>query len=89
MKKNIQNIDSVTCKLEPALIKVTNHRLENVTREKEKSEIIVKKRKAESVAAKRYKIGREIDLSSAKKSKYESNTKDNINSDKANDKYLL
>ena len=33
MEKDIQNADTVVCKLGPALIRVTNHRLE-VAREK-------------------------------------------------------
>lgn len=52
MEKGIRNIYTITYKLGPALKKVTNQKLEIIKEEKQKREKIVKKQKAESIAAK-------------------------------------
>lgn len=43
MKKNIRNADTMSCKLSPAVIKVSNYRLENALKEGQKREKMVKK----------------------------------------------
>ena len=89
MEKDTQNANVIACKLRPALIKVTNHRLEDAKQEQQKREKIVKRRKAKASAAKRLKARGRISLSSAKEGNYESNTKDDTDLDSANDKYPL
>lgn len=71
------------------MIGATNHRLEDARKEKQKREEIVEKRKAEVLTVKRLRARRGISLSSIKEENYESDTKDNIDPDQANDKYLL
>lgn len=76
-------------KLRPALIKAINHKLKDAKKKKQKRQKIFEKRKAEIISAKRYKAKKEISSSNVKEENYKSNTKDNIDLDKANDKYLL
>ena len=55
MKKVIQNTDTITYKLGPALIKITNYRLKVAKKEKQKREKIVDKQKVEVIGIKRYR----------------------------------
>ena len=90
MEKDIRNIDIVTCKLKPTLIRATNQRLEVTRDEKQKREKMVEKRKTKTIVAKRRKAGKENSLSSEEKKNYESNTKDKTDPDQArNNKNLL
>lgn len=81
MEKDKQNINAIVYKLGPALIRITNHRLKNRRKEKQKKEIIVEKRKVKALAAKYCWARRKISLSSAKKRNYKSDTKDNTDPD--------
>ncbi len=78
IERGIQNIDAVAHKLEPASIRVTNHRLE-VAREE--------KRKTKAIATKHRKNRGGISLSSEKEENYDSNTIDDTDSDQAEGKY--
>lgn len=55
MKKDIKNVDVVTCKLGPALTRISNHRLDVTSEEKQKREKIVEKWKTKVMATKRHK----------------------------------
>lgn len=50
---------------------------------------MVKRQKIETITAKCYKNRRRINLSNGKKKNYKNNTKDDINLQQANDKYIL
>lgn len=89
IEKKIQNADLVTHKLEPASIKATNHRLEDVKKEKQTREEIVERRKAETLAAKCRRAGGEISSSSAKERNYESDIEDDMDPDQVDNKYPL
>lgn len=83
MEKSIKNTDAIARKLRPTLTKATNYRLE-VAREE-----IVERRKTEAMAAKYWRAGEEISLSSKEKKNDENDTRDETNPDQANNKYLL
>lgn len=69
------------------MIRVTNHRLE-ITREKgQKSKEILEKRKAEAMVIKQRRARRDISLSS--KDEDERDIEEDIDLDKADDKYPL
>lgn len=87
MEKDIRNADAVAYKLEPALTRVINYRLEVVTEERRKREAIVERRKAKAITSKQYRARGGISLSSEKKD--ESDTRNNIDLDQVNDKYPL
>lgn len=89
MEKDIQNADVVARKLWPALIRATNHRLEDAIKKKQKREKIVKKQKAKALVAKCCRTRKGINWSNTKKENYESDTKDDMDIDQANDKYSL
>ena len=52
MEKSIRNADAVICKLELALIRAINHRLE-VAKKKGKKKEMVKRQKIKAIATKR------------------------------------
>ena len=87
MKKSIKNADAVAYKLRPVSTRATNNRLEATREEKWKIEEMIKRRKAEVMAAKRCRARRRIILSSEKKDK--NDTGDDTDPDQANDKYPL
>ena len=76
MQKGIQNIDAVARKLEPALTRATNHRLEVVREKKQKKEEIVERRKAEAIVAKQRRNRERISLCNEKEKNYNSNIVD-------------
>lgn len=76
-------------KLGLALIRTTNYRLEDGKKKKQKRKDIVKKQKAETIAAKRRRARNGISLSSAEGRNYKSDIKDDIDLDKANHRYPL
>ena len=67
MRKNIQNVNIITCKLGPTLTNAINYKLEVAKEEQCNKEKIVKKQKKEAMTAKRYRNRGEISLSSGKK----------------------
>ena len=90
MEKDIQNVNVVARKLEPALIKVTNYRLEVVREKQRKREGIVERRKTETMAARCQRARRRISLSSEEEKNYENDTGDKTDLNQAgNDKNLL
>ncbi len=89
MKKDIQNEDTVTHKLRPASIRVINHRLEVIRKDKRKREEMVEKQKAEAIAAKRWKNRGESSVSSEEKDNYDSDTIDDIDLNQAKSKYRV
>ena len=74
--KGIRNADAVACKLGPALIKVTNLRLEVAKEEVWKKHEVVERRKAEAAATKRQRDRRDISLSNKDNDNYYSDTDD-------------
>lgn len=89
MAKGIQNADIVAHKFGLALTKVTNYNLEIVKKEQYKREKIVERQITKTIATKQCKNKERISLSSREKENYKGNTKDDINQDQANDKYLF
>ena len=87
MEKSISNANAIVRKLQPALIRVTNNRLEAVEEKRRKKEEIMEKQKAKAMAAKRRRTRRKI--SSSNKREDESDTGNDTDPDQANDKYLL
>lgn len=87
MKKGIKNADAVARKLGLALIRVTNHKLEIVREERQKSEEIIERQKGEAIVTKRRRASGGISFSSEEKDK--SDTGDNMDPHQANDKYPL
>ena len=81
--KNHKNTDVIACKLRPASIKATNHRLE-VPREEQ-----YKKQITETMAAKCHRDRGRISLSNKKKGNYECNIRDNTIPNQAKHKYSL
>ena len=81
MAKGIRNAKVVIRKLVLALIKATNHRLEDAKEERCKREEMVKRWKTEAIAAKRCRDGGGISLSSREKRNHKSNTRDNTDLD--------
>ena len=79
-EKDVQNIDVITRKLRPALIKTTNHRLEVVRNEQRKREKMVERRKIKVLAARHQGAREEINLSCEKEENYESNIGDKTDS---------
>lgn len=71
------------------MIRATNHRLKKTKNEKQKKEKIVEWWKIKAMAAKRCKARRKMSAFSIKEENYESITKDDTNSDKANNKHKL
>lgn len=71
------------------MTKAINHKLEFAKKDKGKREKIIEKRKTEGMVAKYWKTKGKISLFSKKEKNYESNIKDKINLDKANDRYPL
>lgn len=85
----MQNTDAVVYKLELTLTKTTNYKLE-VTRKKQcKKKEMVERQKTKAMAAKYCKNRRETSLFNREKKNYKSDTKDDINSDQANNKYIF
>lgn len=72
-----------------ALINAINHKLDNAKKKNQKRKKIVKRWKTKIIFAKHYKVRKRINLSNIKKENYKSNIKNNINLNKANNKYLL
>ena len=89
MDKGIKNTDAVTRKLGPALTKAINYRLEVASEKKQKREEIVERRRTKTMAAKCQRAKERISLSSEEEKDYKSDSKDEIDPDPANDKYLL
>lgn len=89
MEKSIQNANAVARKIGPALIRWTNHRLEDARKEKQKREEIVERWKAKAMATKCRRTRGGISSSSTEEGNYESDTKDDTDPDKANNKYSL
>lgn len=87
MEKSIRNADTVAQKLEPALTRRTNHKLETGREERWKNKKIVENRKAKAMATKWHNVRGEISLSNKKED--ESDIGDDMDSDQANDKYPL
>ena len=87
--KNIKNADAIAYKLGPALTKSINYKLEIANKERQKKEEMVERQKIEAMTAKRQRIRGEISFFSEQKEDYESDTRDKIDPDQANDKYLL
>lgn len=69
-----------------ALIKTTSHWFEDATKEKQNGNNIVKKQKAKAIAIKYYKANKKICFFNIEKKNYESDTKNNMNQNKTNDK---
>ncbi len=84
MKKDRKNLNVVTCKLEPALTRGTNPRLEVSREERQKREKMVERRKIEAMVAKYQKSKERISLSSKEEKNYESNTRDKTDQDQDN-----
>ena len=89
MDKGIKNANTSACKLGSALIKTTNYRLKVAREERRKKEKIVERRKTKAIIAKCQRAKGGISLSSEEKESYESDSKDEIDLDQANDKYPL
>lgn len=89
MDKGKKNANAIVCKLRSALIRVTNHRLEVASGKRQKKEEIEEKRKIKAITTKQKRAKEGINLFSEKKESYKSNTKDKIDLNQANDKYLL
>ena len=89
MKKGVQNPNTVACKLKLALTKASNYRLEVAREEKQKKEEMVEKQKTEAMDAKCHRNRKGISLFSKKKGNYKSDTRDDIDPNQADDKYLL
>ena len=89
MEKDTRNVDAIAYKLGPALIRATNHRLENVKKEKWKREEIVKRRKAKALAIERCRARGGISSSSVEEENDESDTKDDMDLDQTDNKYPL
>ena len=87
--KDIRNAYVVARKLGTALVRAINHMLEVANEKKRKREEMVERWKIETMAAKRQRARRGIDLSSEKKEDYESDTEDEMDLDQANDEYPL
>lgn len=87
MEKGKKNVDPVARKLRPASLSAINHRLEVANEKGLKKEKMVERRKAETLAAKRYKAKGKISLSVEEED--ENNTKDDMDLDQADDKYPL
>ena len=87
MEKGIKNADMVIRKLGPASIRVINDRLEAAREERQKREEMIKRRKAETMAAKQRRARGGICLSNEEKD--ESDIRDDRDPDQANDKYPL
>lgn len=87
MEKGIRNANVIACKLGLALIRTIYYRLEVAKKEGYKREEMVKMQKAKAMTAKQYRARRKINLSS--KEENETNIKDDIDPDKANNKYSL
>lgn len=86
MKKSIKNINTIVCKLKPALIKVTNNRLEVAKKERQKKRD-KKRRKRKAMTAKQCRAKKEI--SSSDKREDENNTGNKTNLDQIKHKYPL
>lgn len=69
IKKSIRNTNAIAYILKLALIRVINNRLEVAKEERQKKEKIKKKQKTEAMAAKRYKVRKEMSSFSKKKDK--------------------
>ena len=89
MAKSIKNRNAIACKLGPASTKATNHRLKFARKEWCKREEMVERQKTEAMAAKYCRDKRRDSLSSRKEENHESDTRDDLDSDKAKDKYPL
>lgn len=89
MEKGIKKADAVPSKLEPALTRTTNHRLEVARENSWKREEIVRRRKTNGMVVKRQRAKERICLSSEEKGNYESDIGDEMDSNQANDKYSL
>ena len=71
------------------MTRASNHGLEVAKKEKRKTEKMVERQKTEAMAAKRYRDRRRTSFSSKKEGNYESDTKNDVDPDQANNKYLL
>ena len=89
MKKGIKSAYTIVCKLWPALTRANNYRLEVVKKERWKKEEIIEKLKTKIMAAKCQRAKGRIRLSNKEKGNYKNNTRDKIDLDQANYKYLL
>ena len=87
MEIKIKNTDIVARKLGPALTRATNDRLKVAREERQKKKEMIEMRKVKAISTKWNRAIGEISLSSEKED--ESDTKDNIDPDQANDKYLV
>ena len=90
MKKGIRNADTVVYKLELALRRTTNEKLEVARKKRRKREEIVERRKIKGMATSRQKTRGRISLFNEEKENYKSDTKDETNSNQAgNNKNLI
>ena len=89
MGKGVQNLDAVAHKLEPALTRVSNYRLEVAREKKRKIEEMVEKRKTKAMATKRRKDRGGINLSSEEEGNCENDNGDDTDPDQVDDKYPL
>lgn len=60
IEKNLQNIDIILSKIRLALIRAINYRIDNARKKKQKREQIIKRQKAEAMAAKHCKARRKL-----------------------------
>lgn len=71
------------------MTRVTNYRIEVAREKRRKRDEIVERRKIEVIVTRRQKVREEISLFNEKKKNYVSNTRDEIDPDQADNKYLL
>lgn len=81
MEKDIRSTYAVVCKLRPALIRATNHRLKADKKNKQKREEMVEKRKTNVMTIKCERVRGRISLVNEEKNNYESNLEDETNPD--------
>ena len=89
MEKDIRNADVVTCKLRPALIKITNHKLEIAREERQKRDKMMERQKIETIVVRQQRAKRRISSSIKEKKSYGSDTRDETNPDQTYNEYLL
>ena len=89
MENGVQNTDAVAHKLRLASIRVSNHKLEVAKEERRKRQEMVERQKTEVMTAKHCRDRGGISLSIEEEGNYESDTRDDTDSDQANDKYPL
>ena len=87
MEKSLKNADTIAQKLEPALTRATNNRLEVIRKERQKKEEIKERRKAKAIAVKQRRVRGGISLSGKKED--ENDIKNDTDPDQTEHKYLL